>query len=133
MKVYSSPASLIEFEPNKSLLWATWLPDASTLTEEEVKSEITNVLSFAKEFNIKKIIVDTLHYPFRANYGIQYWINFKFMPMIMECGVEKYAIIVSEKIQPNFESFYGKDSDDLQVEYFMDADAAQQWLELEQA
>ena len=129
MKVYSSPASRIDFEPDKSLLRATWLESAKDLTPDEVKEEITHVFNFAKEFNIKRIIVDARLYPFRENYDLQYWINFSFMPKIMDCEVEKYAIVIDQPITPKVESFYGKDSDFLQVEYFIREEAALVWIE----
>ena len=129
MKIYSAPSSVIDYEPNKSLLRTTWLKDAISLTEEEVKGEISNVLSFATEFKIKKIIVDSREYPFRENGNIQSWINYTFMPMVVECGVEKYAIIVNAPIPDGYEYSPDKDPEGLQVEYFLKPEEAQKWVE----
>ena len=129
MNVYSSPSSIIEYEPPKSLLLTTWLKDSILLTEEEVKNEITNVLTFAREFNVKKIIVDARDYPFRENYNIQYWINYTFMPMVVECGVAKYALIVIDRVEDQYESFKDVDSENMQVEYFTNPEEAEQWIE----
>jgi hypothetical protein len=127
MKIYTSPASVIEYEANHELLKATWLIDAVTISEEEVKHEITNVLSFAREFKIKKIIVDSRLYPFRENQEIQFWINHHFMPLIIEIGVEKYALVVNTMIPHDVESLYEGD-EDIQVEYFTHPDEAKQWV-----
>lgn len=127
MKIYSSPASIIEYVANQSLLKATWMIDAVSLTEEEVKNEINNVLSFAREFHIKNIIVDSRLYPFRQNQDIQLWINHQFMPLIVDIGVEKYAIIVTEPMSNQVPSLYGED-EDLQVEYFTEYKEAEQWI-----
>ena len=51
------------------------------------------------------------------------------MPKIMDCEVEKYAIVIDQPITPKVESFYGKDSDFLQVEYFIREEAALVWIE----
>lgn len=129
MKIYSTPSTLIEYEASSRLLRATWLKDCFQLNEEAVKEEIINMLRFVQEFNIKKIIVDSRHYPFRENFNIQHWINGSFMPMIMECGVEKYAIITKEPIPTKLESLYDSEADDLLVEYFTTPGEAQQWVD----
>jgi hypothetical protein len=127
MKIYSSPASIIEYVAIQNLLKATWTVDAKSLTEDEVKHEINNVLSFAKEFHVKNIIVDSRLYPFRNNLDIQLWINHQFMPMIIEIGVKKYAILVNEQMDNQVSSLYDED-EDLQVEYFTDPMEAQRWI-----
>lgn len=127
MKIYSSPASSIEYVANQELLKATWMVDAVSLSEEEVKNEINNVFAFAREFHIKKIIVDSRLYPFRQNQDLQLWINHQFMPLIIEIGVEKYAIIVNENIDNKVTSLYDEE-EDLQVEYFTDPSEALRWI-----
>ena len=128
MKIYTTPSTLIEYEAPSRLLRATWLEECFQLKEEAVKEEIMNVLRFVQEFKIKKIIVDSRHYPFRENFNIQHWINCTFMPMIMECGVEKYAIIIKEPVPTKMESLYDSEADDLQVEYFTTQADALQWV-----
>ena len=113
----------------KDLLRTTWLEGVAGLTDAEVKDEIIKVLDIAKELEIKKIIVDSRLYPFRENYDIQRWINHSFMPGIMACGVEKYAIIVDTVVDTNVDSLYEQDVDEMQVEYFTSLEEAQRWVE----
>ena len=129
MKIYSSESSEIEYEGNKSLLQQSWLKESIQLNEEEVKSEIGKVLLFAQEFKIKRVIIDARNYPFRENQSIQNWINFTYMPQIMDVGVEKYAFVVSENLEDLFKTFGEQDSESMQVEYFAEEDKARAWVE----
>jgi hypothetical protein len=129
MKLYSSPSSLIEYSENKSLIVATWKKQAAQLTESETKQEILKVLEFTRKHAAKKIIIDATHYPFRENYELQKWINFTFMPQVIEAKVLKYAIITDIPIVDRYENFDDLDTENLSVEYFKNLDEALEWME----
>ncbi len=130
MFVYTSPYSSIDIEPTKKLMRVAWFPNSSDLDEEGVKTEISKILDYLIEYPITNVIVDSRHYPFRANETIQYWINHIYMPQIVDLGVKRYAIIVEKKVTSMFETFQDVDDfdDDILVEYFSDVREAETWI-----
>ena len=128
MKLYSSRSSQIELNKDKGFLVATWLKDSAKLTEHGAKNEILKVLDFAKEHAIKKIVIDAREYPFRENYNLQHWINFTFMPQVMEANILKYAIIIDTPVTDRYEKFNESDNENLSVEYFKNLEDAVKWI-----
>ena len=131
MIVYTSPFSSIEDEPGRGLLTVTWFKECISLDEEGVISELTRILDHVKEYSIVSIIVDSRDYPFRENDRLQHWINHIYMPQIMDRGVQRYAIIVHEKVKSILEELpdlTDEDPDRMMVEYFTDAEQARQWI-----
>ena len=128
MIVYKSPYSSIESEPEKRLLRAVWFKESIELDQEQVKSEISKILEYIKEYSITSIIVDSRNYPFRENDELQSWINRMYMPEIIAFGIVRYAIIVESRIKTTLDDFEDLDEDGLVVEYFTDPEQAQQWI-----
>lgn len=128
MIVYKSPYSSIESEPEKRLLRAVWFKESIELDQEQVKSEISKILDYMKEYSITSIIVDSRNYPFRENDELQSWINHTYMPEIIDFGITRYAIIVGSKIKTTLDDFEDLDEDGLIVEYFTDPEQALQWI-----
>ena len=128
MIIYKSPYSSIEAEPEKRLLSAVWFKASIELEQEEVKSEISKILDYIKEYSITSIIVDSRNYPFRENDELQSWINHTYMPEIIDFGITRYAIIVESKIKTTLDDFEDLDEDGLIVEYFTDPVQALQWI-----
>ncbi len=128
MIVYKSPYSSIESEPEKRLLRAVWFKESIELDQEQVKSEISKILEYIKEYSITSIIVDSRNYPFRENDELQSWINRTYMPEIIDFGIVRYAIIVESRIKTTLDDFEDLDEDGLVVEYFTDPEQAQQWI-----
>ncbi len=49
------------------------------------------------------------------------------MPQIIDSGITRYAIVVESKIKNTLDDFEYLDEDGISVEYFTDAELAQQW------
>ncbi|HRG79329.1 MAG TPA: hypothetical protein PL167_06945 [Cyclobacteriaceae bacterium] len=128
--VYASPYSSIEVDPEKKLMRVVWFKESIDLNEEQVMQEISKILDYLKEFSISYILVDSRKYPFRNNETLQRWINYTYMPKIVDNGILRYAIVVEKKIQSIYEDFQDEDDveDDIAVEYFTDLIEAERWI-----
>lgn len=109
---------------------AVWLPAAAQMEEQAVIHEISQVLEAVEQQCVKGILVDVRNYPFQNNERIQSWINFTYMPRIVESGVLFYALIVEKKRPSLYENTPDLDDveEETQVEYFTDPAEAEQWL-----
>jgi hypothetical protein len=130
--IFSGPFSQISLIPERGLLLFVWKGESKTLTEESVKFEISRILDFVKEYHVENIIVDTVNYSFRDNLNLQNWINKQYMPLIMDCNVKKYALIVDLKTKTTYDDL---DKDDAEfflpaIEYFTDLEEAKKWIKL---
>lgn len=132
MRVYTSQYSTIDVDKEKFLLSAAWLEESIKLKEDGVKKEITKILDYVRVYKIKKVIVDVKQYPFRENENIQRWINYEYIPMIIDKGVQKYAILVKEMVKSKFENLEDiiDESDVMQITYFTDKNEAVEWLQV---
>lgn len=131
MRVHSSQYSTIDVDKEEFLLHAGWLIEARKLTTEEaVKKEIGKILDYVRIYKIKKVLVDVTNYPFRENENIQRWINNEYIPMIMDKGVEQYAIVVKEMVVSKFEHMEDipDDLDIMKLKYFTNLNTALAWL-----
>ncbi len=130
MIVHESPYSVVIVDTAKRLLECTWRKESSTLLEEEVKAEIAKVSDTVQAFNIKYILVNAVLYPFRDNVQLQNWINTKYMPLIVDSGVKRYAIIVEHMVQSNLESMEEliEEEDGMEMRYFTSEEEAKNWL-----
>lgn len=130
MSVYSSPYLSIDVEPEKKLMRVIWFEKSSELNEEQVMQEISKILDYLKEYSISYILMDSRKYPFRTNETLQRWINYTYMPKIVDQGILRYAIVVEKKIQSIYEDFQDEDDveDDIAVEYFTDLQEAEKWI-----
>lgn len=133
MRIYESQYSTIDIDKTTQFLNAAWLEESAKLKEEGVKKEITKILDYVRVYKIKKVAVDVKNYPFRENESIQRWINYQYIPMIIEKGVEKYAIVVKEMVVSKFDQMEDiiDDSDVMQIKYFIDMNDALRWLQLQ--
>lgn len=127
MQIYSSQFSRIILEQDNSLLVVSWLQDSHRLNVEQVKSEISKILDYIDRHFIENIIIDSSHYYFSDNSEIQTWINYKFMPAIMNKRVRKYGIVM-ESMANRYERSSTDGDDELQVEYFMNIHDAHKWI-----
>ena len=120
----------IEFDEQQSLLSAEWIPSEVGL--EEVKTEMMNMLDEIRTSKPKKIMVDSRHYKLRKTEEIQYWINFKFIPKLIDEGIDKYAIVVNEETYRELATHEEPDPIDLSefmtVKYFSESKDAEAWL-----
>jgi len=108
-----------------------WLEASAKLNEEDVKKEITKILDYVRVYKIKKVAVDVKNYPFRENENLQRWINYEYIPMIMDKGVEKYAIVVKEMVVSKYENMDDiiDESDVMNIKYFTGMNKALEWLQ----
>lgn len=130
MEVYSSAFSKIIFEPNQQLLIVSWDKDSQNLKQKDVKYEISKILDYIYKHSVKNIIIDSREYYFRDNMEIQNWINFKFIPVIMDSPVKKYGIILNAPLKKQFKNVNDSDHEEqLLIEYFTDLEEARKWIE----
>jgi len=131
MRVHTSQYSTIDIDKEQYFLLAAWLEESITLKEEGVKKEITKILDYVRIYKVKNVLVDVKNYPFRENESIQRWINYEYIPLIMEKGVEKYAIVVKEMVVSKFDHMEDiiDESDIMQIKYFTDLKVAMKWLQ----
>jgi hypothetical protein len=130
MNVYTSPYSSIDVDPEKKLMRVVWFKESSELNEEQVMQEISKILEYLKIYSTSYILVDSRSYPFRTNDVLQRWINYTYMPKIVDQGILRYAIVVDKKVNSIYEDFQDEDDveDDIAVEYFTDLQEAEQWI-----
>lgn len=128
--IHQSPFTIITLDSDLHLLRAEWLPAAAQMEELEVIHEITQVLEAVEQRGVKGILVDVRQYPFQNNERIQSWINFSYMPRIVESGVLYYALLVEKKRASVYDNTTGLDDvdEEIQVEYFTDPEEANQWI-----
>lgn len=128
--IHQSPFTTITLAPEQGLLKAVWLPATAQMDEQAVIQEITLVLEAVEQRGVKGILVDVRNYPFQGNERIQAWINFTYMPRIVDSGVLFYALVVDKKRPSLYDNT--PDLDDVeaetQVEYFTDPAQAEQWI-----
>lgn len=131
MRVYESQYSTVDINKEEKSLIASWLEESSKLKEEGVKKEITKILDYVRVYKIKKVAVDVKNYPFRENENLQRWINYEYIPLIMDKGVEKYAIVVKEMVVSKYENMEDiiDESDVMHIKYFTDMNKALAWLQ----
>ena len=120
----------IEFEPKSSVLSAEWIP--AVVNMEDMKVEMMRMLDVIKKNKPKNVLVDSRHFKLRGNDDVQYWINFKFIPLLIDEGIDKYAIIVNEQTYKELKAEEEPDVIDLSefmiVKYFTESKSAEAWL-----
>lgn len=128
--LHQSPFTIITLDPDLRLLRVEWLPAAAQMEELAVIHEITQVLEAVEQRGVKGILVDVRHYPFQNNERIQSWINFSYMPRIVESGVLYYGLLVEKKRPSLYDNTPGLEDvdEEIQVEYFTDPAEANQWI-----
>ena len=120
----------VEFDSKKSILTAEWIP--AVVNMDDMKVEMMRMLEVIKKKKPKNILVDSRHFKLRGNDDVQYWINFKFIPMLIDEGIDKYAIVVNE---PTYKELKAEEEEDvidlsefMTVKYFTESKAAEAWL-----
>jgi hypothetical protein len=129
MNIYDGPFSTIRLVADTRLLIASWQEEAKILDPEGVKFEIGRILDYVKQYAIRNIIVDTRNYVFQHDAGIQAWINHTYMPLIMDNGVMKYALVVASDVNDRYSDFEDMETVLPLIEYFTDIDKAKVWIE----
>lgn len=120
----------VEFDEKQSLLSAEWIP--AVVGIEDMKKEMLKMLELIKEKHPKNILVDSRHFKLRSSEDVQYWINFKFMPMLIDEDIDKYAIVVNES---TFKELMAEEEEEvidlsefMTVKYFTEGKTAESWL-----
>ena len=120
----------IEFDENRSILSAEWIPAVVDL--EDMKVEMMRMLDVIKKRKPKNVLVDSRHFKLRGSEDVQYWINFKFIPLLIDEGIDKYAIVVNEQTYKELKAEEEPDPIDLSeymtVKYFTESRTAEFWL-----
>ena len=120
----------VEFDEKKSMLSAEWIP--AVVNMEDMKVEMMRMLEMIKKRKPKNILVDSRHFKLRGNDDVQYWINFKFIPLLIDEGIDKYAIVVNE---PTYKELKAEEQEEvidlsefMTVKYFTENKTAEAWL-----
>ena len=120
----------IEFDEKRSILSAEWIPAVVDL--EDMKVEMMRMLDVIKKRKPKNVLVDSRHFKLRGSEDVQYWINFKFIPLLIDEGIDKYAIVVNEQTYKELKAEEEPDPIDLSeymtVKYFTESRTAELWL-----
>ena len=130
MIVYNSDYSTIHCLEGMDMLYTEWKESSSNLSEEELKTEMEQILQQVEEHHTKNIIADTSRFKYHTTQKTQRWIGHFFMADIIEMGVKKYAIIVPEEVYPQYEGDNNEEElyEGFKVKYFMSKDQAMNWL-----
>jgi predicted sugar kinase len=121
----------VEYDERESLLSAEWIP--AVVGIEDMKAEMMRMLDMIKEKHPKNVLVDSRHFKLRASDDVQYWINFKFMPLLVDEDIDKYAIVVNE---PTYKELMVEEEEEevvdlsefMTVKYFTEGKAAEAWM-----
>jgi len=120
----------IEFDEKTSLLSAEWIP--AVVGIKEMKEEMMSMLEMIKSRNPRNVLVDSRHFKLRASDDVQYWINFKFIPLLIDEGIDKYAIVVNDETYKELHVEEEEEVIDLsefmKVKYFTEGKDAEAWL-----
>lgn len=120
----------VEFDDTNSLLSAEWIP--AVVGMNDMKEEMMRMLDLIKEKKPKNVVVDSRHFKLRGSEEVQYWINFKFIPLLIDEGIDKYAIVVNEQTYKELQAEEEEDMIDLSefmtVKYFTEGKKAEAWL-----
>jgi len=130
MQVYQSEFSTTTFDPELSIIYSTWHPLSQKLTEESFKKEMQIILQHTEKVKPLNIIANVTNFNFTVTQKIQNWIVKNFIGKAMEFGIQKYAIIVSEKLLAEVsEERIEKDEDEsFLIQYFDNKEKAEQWM-----
>ena len=130
MEIYNSDYSVIKLPENEKCLLSSWKPKSSELDEDGVKKEMLLLLDYVKEHSPFGIMVDTRDFRYEINQKLQDWIVKHLIAEIIDLGVSKYAIIVTEE---NYrfvsrELIEEETFEDFSIQYFTDQNKAWSWL-----
>lgn len=130
MKLFSNDYIRIDYQEPVSVLETVWMPRSSELGDEGVMREMRTFLEFIHSKKPRGIIADTRYFGVKVTPSLQSWIVLHYMAEIMELGVKKYAILVTEKeFRELSKRNFGEDvEEDLKIEYFNDYTAAFRWV-----
>ncbi len=129
VNLYESPFSEISLEADRKLLIVSWRMESEKLNVDETKKEIRKILEYIDKNSIQNIIVDSTEYFFTENTELQTWINYRFMPLIMETQVKKYGFVVRVMTKKYEALNKDYDDDELKIAYFSNLGDAYKWID----
>ncbi|GAG40938.1 unnamed protein product [marine sediment metagenome] len=97
---------------------------------EELEKEMQIILQHIEKVKPLNIIANATNFNFTVIQKIQNWIVKNFIGKAMEFGIQKYAIIFSEKLLAEVsEERIEKDEDEsFLIQYFDNKEKAEQWM-----
>ncbi|MFW5752119.1 MAG: hypothetical protein ACOCW8_02150 [bacterium] len=135
MEIYNSDYSVIMQQPRDNLLISSWKSRSSELDEDGVKKEMLMLLDNTREFHPTGILADTREFYFDIDQKMQDWIVKHLISEIIELGVHKYAIVVTEDSYKYLsrELIEEETFDNFSIQYFTDHEKALAWLKKDRA
>jgi hypothetical protein len=130
MVIYDSTFAEVSLDPERKLVITSWFETSVKLNTEGVMNEMQAMLDSALPHKPYGIIADTRKFFVKVNQELQSWIVLNFISRLIDAGIERYAIIVTEKAFPqvahtrvtegNIEGF--------DIQYFTSLEDANEWI-----
>lgn len=131
MEAYKSKYLHLVFWADEELIEWIWLPETSNMLEREYKQEVLNALDVCLKVFPKKLIGDTRDMFFPIMPALQEWTNQIFFVPVLEIGLNRSAIILSEDLitQLSTEQIMEEsEASKFQTRYFDSKEAAKAWI-----
>ncbi|OQX97968.1 MAG: hypothetical protein B6I24_06815 [Bacteroidetes bacterium 4572_128] len=98
MEIYRDKYISYFYEEENSLIVFYWSKDTEYMSDEDYKKLMLKGLSFAKKYNPKYVINNTIEKKYITTVENQEWIAKNVLSKIFQNGVIKFAVIESEDI-----------------------------------
>ncbi|GAA4838848.1 STAS/SEC14 domain-containing protein [Algivirga pacifica] len=133
MIIQESPYISITHRCNENLIEVQWKPASLQMDAEAYQATLLDLITIAEQHQPKKWLGDTRLFFFQISPELQHWTVQKFNIPLKNIGVEKMAILVTQKIHETFVQYSQQDyssfpSSETQYEYFKDKEEAMDWL-----
>lgn len=130
MKLFTNEFARVDYAPEPSLIETVWMPRSSELSKENIKAEMNRFLDLIRDKRPRAVIADTRYFGFKVDQELQQWIILHYISEIMEMGVKRYAILVSEEVFKELNKDAGQEENytDFEVKYFTSHPDAFRWV-----
>ena len=119
------------YDEDAKLLEQVWTNSSATMTTEDFKSVMLGYAGLYKEYDIKKVLVDSRFMRFTVVPAVQDWINTNVIVVIIPY-LDKLAFLLSNDVfeEISIKQAIDDNEEDLTFEtrYFNSEEKARQWL-----
>lgn len=132
MNIYKSEFLDLNFSPEKSLFYFTWLETTSEMDEDDYKTQMLNYLEEVKKYKPVNLLVDDRKMNFLISITLQEWIGENVFPVSIEFGMKAFAVVMNEdiiqKITVEQSVRENPEPNALKNAFFENIEEAEQWL-----
>ena len=128
MIIYKSPSATITYLSGDFCLSLKWQSGAEFLLENEVQSELLNLIDYISEHTVRAVMVDESDFSLQDKFDLKGWFEFEFIPKLSAVGINRTAIIVPGS---RIEEFRNEKVDsflDPEFLFFEDSPSALVWI-----